>query len=196
MGLVREELCERLQRRPRIRTDCVGDFPDEREFDAVVGGAPRGLGERVGLVEEERLGGGAEHAAAQTAVGEHEGMVGDDDVRPGGRLPRGNERGCGRGAASRGHRERVGGALGGEAHPVRLRLFEGREAKERFEGARVRAARPVPEPLECAFHPVVVDELPPPRPGRDRDLGIAEGLEGPGLPSARRRREFGAQGGW
>ena len=69
---------------------------------------------------------------------------------------------------------------GGHEHPVVLGLGEGVERGERFEHAPLGVSVPAPEPLDCAFDAVGVDELATPRARSDRDRRKPERFERPG----------------
>ena len=178
-GLLFAQAHERFEGVARLGAERLGEGRDEGEVDAVVGDAPCDLREGVGLVEEDGLARGAEHAPVEPAVGEHQGVVGEDEVRFGGRTPSRLERGGGLWSGSQRHAQRVRREPRGHEHAVVLGLGEGGEGEERVEGGPGRA---VAEALARAVHSVVVDELTPPGPRRDGDGAIAEGLERPAHP--------------
>ena len=181
-GLARTELRKHPARRGAGRPTPLDDVGNESESDPLVGDASRGLGQGVGLVEEDGVDGGAdpEHAAAVPAVGQHERVVGEHDVGGGrGALGR-RERPGGRCAGARRHAERVGGESGGHEHPVVLGLGEGVECGERFERAPLGVSVPAPEPLDCALDAVWVDELAAPCARRHGDRRKPERFERPG----------------
>ena len=183
-GLVREESFECVERPSGIGAERVVDVAREGEIDTLVGDAPCRLRERVRLVEDEGLARArrAEHAPAKAAVGEHQGVVGDHHVGRGrGQATRG-KRARGRGGASRGQAKRIGREPRGDEDAVVLGLDEGGETKERLEGGRIPGAPVARATVERALDAVVVDELAPSGPDRDRHARIAQGLQGAAHP--------------